>query len=422
MATVNILDANNNFLAVNVLPPLGLANSANSLPVTFATDASFPALAAGTNLIGAVNLDIGGTALSPSNPIPMIDAYQAPVPTTWTTATTVNTAVTYTTSGYDTVIISLVASSGFASGVVVFEVYDGTNWLVIKAASILNYTTTGATVVPTASSANGYQIPVAGFPQFRVRLSTAITAGTLGIVAIISSAPDTSLVTVGLDPSQALPAGTNNLGSVTALGNIAAGSADSGNGVKVSGVVVSSLAAGTAGNRADFTFDTRQKLYVTNMNTVTTARSVLNTSISSPLLSGSAGNTLAPLGTAPFDFNGTGWDPRTKPNIVTRIVGSAANGNQVNLKSTSADLHLFFGQNGAANTYLQVYNKASAPVIGTDTPLFPFEIPANANFTQSFPNGGLYLPLGLSFAFTTDAAGTVAAAANAILSFAMFAA
>ncbi|GEM_PF-1773718 len=159
-------------------------------------------------------LSIGAAPVSATNALPMIDAYQAPVSTTWSTATTANSAATFVTNGYDTVIVSLVASAAFAAGVVAFEVFDGTNWLPTKAASIQNYTTTGATIVPTAGSASGYQIPVAGFPQFRVRLASAMTAGTLGIVTIISSAPDTSLVTVGLDPAQPLPGGTNTIGAV----------------------------------------------------------------------------------------------------------------------------------------------------------------------------------------------------------------
>ncbi len=175
---------------------------------------TMPALPAGSNLIGAVNLDVGGATISASNPLPVLDAYLAPSATSWTTATAANTAATFATNGYDTVIVTLVASSTFAGGIAVFEVYDGASWMAVKASNVANYTTTGATIVPTANSTNGYQIPVAGFPQFRVRLASALTAGTLLVTAIISSAPDVSVVTVGLDPSQPLPAGSNLLGSV----------------------------------------------------------------------------------------------------------------------------------------------------------------------------------------------------------------
>ena len=208
---------------------IGSVNLSGTLPA-FATTptvnvGSLPSLPTGANVIGAVNLDIGGAAVSATNPVPVLDAYLAPSATSWTTGTTVNTATTYTTNGYDTVIVTLAANSTFAGGVVMFEVYDGTNWMPIKAANIANYTTTGSTITPIANTTNGYQLPLAGFPQFRVRLSSVLTAGTLGVTAIVSSAPDVSVVTVGLDPSQSLPAGSNLLGSVsvTSLPSIPAG-------------------------------------------------------------------------------------------------------------------------------------------------------------------------------------------------------
>jgi hypothetical protein len=173
-------------------------------------------------------LSLGISPVSATNPVPIIDAYLAPASTTWTTAATANSAATFVTNGYDTVIISLVANSAFAGGVVAFEVFDGTNWLPIKASSILNYTTTGSSISPAANSANGYQISVAGFPQFRVRLSNVLTAGNLGVVVIISSAPDVSLVTVGLDPgathyvtpAQSAPTAPSLVSGVPVLANL----------------------------------------------------------------------------------------------------------------------------------------------------------------------------------------------------------
>jgi len=223
-------------VAVSSLPAIpagsnaiGSVNLNGTLPAFAATPtinvSALPALSTGSNLIGAVNLDIGGATVSANNPLPVLDAYLAPSATSWTTGTAANTAATFTTNGYDTVIVTLAASATFAGGVVVFEVYDGINWMPIKAANIANYTTTGSTITPIANTTNGYQLPLAGFPQFRVRLSSVLTAGTLGVTAIVSSAPDVSVVTVGLDPSQSLPAGSNLLGSVsvTSLPSIPAG-------------------------------------------------------------------------------------------------------------------------------------------------------------------------------------------------------
>ena len=117
------------------------------------------------------------------------------------------------TSGYDTVIVTLVGNAALAGGTVAFEVYDGAAWIAVKAGSVSDYTT-AASASLTAAMNRGYQVPVAGFPQFRVRLAGAISTGGLTITTIASSAPDTSIVTVGLDPAQPLPAGTNAIGTV----------------------------------------------------------------------------------------------------------------------------------------------------------------------------------------------------------------
>ena len=158
------------------------------------------------------NIQVGGTAVSVSNPIPVYDGYQAPTAATWTSATALNTSATYATSGMDTVVVSLVSAAGITGGVITFEVYDGAAWLAVKAPQIQSYST-NLTYTIVGAQSFGWQVPVAGFPQFRVRLSSVITgSGNVVITGIISSAPDVSLVTVGLDPQSSLPAGSNIIG------------------------------------------------------------------------------------------------------------------------------------------------------------------------------------------------------------------
>ena len=168
-----------------------------------------------TKLLSSVPVSqlIGGSAISNTNAMPILDAYLAPVATSWSSATALNTAASGNTAGYDTVIVTLVGDGSLSGGVAKFEVFDGAAWIAVKAASVSDYTTTSGAAL-SANMNKGYQIPVAGFPQFRVRLSTVIAAGNLTVTMITSSAPDTSIVTVGLDPAQALPAGTNNIGTV----------------------------------------------------------------------------------------------------------------------------------------------------------------------------------------------------------------
>ncbi|MBT2180491.1 hypothetical protein KKP06_21995 [Ralstonia pickettii] len=150
-----------------------------------------------------------------ANPVPVIDAYTAAVSATWNSGTAANTAQTVNTQGYDTVIFTIAPSGTITAGAISFEVYDGTNWIPIKAPRSDSYLTD--TVFNLAGAVlHSWQVPVAGYPQVRARLSTAIAGtGSASIVSIASSAPDVSLVTVGIDPAQPLPAGTNALGQVS---------------------------------------------------------------------------------------------------------------------------------------------------------------------------------------------------------------
>lgn len=119
-----------------------------------------------------------------------------------------------------------------------------------------------------------------------------------------------------------------------------------------------------------------------------------------------------------YVFNGASWDRQRKPNVYSRVPSSAASGNPATAKASAGDVFGFWGQNGAAITYLQIYNKAANPVLGTDTPVMTYPIPANAAFSQMIPPGA-YLGTGIAYAFTTDAAGGTGAAAAAVTAFTM---
>jgi hypothetical protein len=142
--------------------------------------------------------DLDGIA-SGTTPVSILDAYQGAVTAGWSSATPVNSVSQVNTQGYDTVIVTLVTGGSHSGGSVAFEVYDGAAWIPVKSPSVSDYSTTQTTTL-TANMSKGYQIPVAGFPAYRSRLVSAPTSGTLTITTIVSSAPDTSIVTVGLDP------------------------------------------------------------------------------------------------------------------------------------------------------------------------------------------------------------------------------
>ena len=175
---------------------------------------------------------IGSTAVSNANPMPMIDAYQTPVVTSWPTSTfygpnlTGNTSssgtaggvagatVVFNTAGMDTIALTISPPSSGGTptgGSIVFEVYDGNAWMPIKCARLSSYNTDSVFNL-SGMVLTGWTVPVAGYPYFRFRLVTAITGttGSVTVTAIVSSAPDTSVVTAGLDPLQSQHPGVLN--------------------------------------------------------------------------------------------------------------------------------------------------------------------------------------------------------------------
>lgn len=112
-------------------------------------------------------------------------------------------------------------------------------------------------------------------------------------------------------------------------------------------------------------------------------------------------------------FNGTTWDRDRKPNQTSRIVSSAATTNATVAKATAGDLFRFSGYNSnAAARYLKIYNKGTAPVVGTDVPIWTEYLAPQAKFDLAFPKG-LYFSAGISYALVTGAADADATAVAA---------
>jgi hypothetical protein len=196
-------------------------------------------------------------------------------------------------------------------------------------------------------------------------------------------------------------------------GNVAAGAADSGNPVKIGGVYTATLPTLVTGQRGNVQMTERGALFagISGLNQGLTGSYA---SLVSPYTHTSLGGG-APMAVGGYMFNGTNVDIDAKPNITKRIASSAASGNPDFLKASAGNLMMFWGQNGAAITYLQIYNKASAPTIGTDTPVLTYPIAALERFSLMLPRGGYYFSTGVAYAFTTDAAGTTGASAAAVI-------
>lgn len=80
---------------------------------------------------------------------------------------------------------------------------------------------------------------------------------------------------------------------------------------------------------------------------------------------------------------------------------SAANTNATSIKTTAANVNeAIFSNNGASVAYVKIYNKASAPTVGTDTPVATVLVPSNGTVGMAFGNFGLRLTAGLAIAIT----------------------
>jgi len=245
---LNVRDAYGNVAAVFTTPSVGQGVSSQSSPVVLASDQSNVAVVVqGTAnvtvsgvvttspqgnvvvqgnvaLIGSSNVAIQGTSntqiiyngalVTNANPIPIIDGFTAPNNVVWTSGTALNTAVTLNTAGFDTAIVTLTPQGTITGGAATFELFDGYSWVPTKAPRTDSYVT-DTTFTFTGAGIHSWQVPVSGYPQLRLRLSTAIVGtGNVSVTTITSSAPDVSLVTVGMDPASPLPSGNNTLGSL----------------------------------------------------------------------------------------------------------------------------------------------------------------------------------------------------------------
>jgi hypothetical protein len=85
------------------------------------------------------------------------------------------------------------------------------------------------------------------------------------------------------------------------------------------------------------------------------------------------------------------------------LPSAAASTNATSVKASAGTLMHIIGYNAAAATrYVKIYDKASAPTVGTDTPVLTFAVPATTAFSLDFPFG-VRLATGIAYAMTTGA-------------------
>jgi hypothetical protein len=81
-------------------------------------------------------------------------------------------------------------------------------------------------------------------------------------------------------------------------------------------------------------------------------------------------------------------------------VNAGATTNATNLKASAGQIYSLSVYNVAAYTvFLKIYNKASSPTVGTDTPVWTIPIPAGGGFSKVWPMG-VPFGTGISYAIT----------------------
>lgn len=159
-----------------------------------------------------------------------------------------------------------------------------------------------------------------------------------------------------------------------------------------------------------------------NVGTVTTVTTVAAvTAITNALPAGTnaigklAANSGVDIGDVDVTSISAGTNTIGDVGVVGRTTGgltlsntiSAASTNATSVKASAGQVFSIFASNvNAAARYLKLYNKASAPTVGTDTPVATFLIPGNtagAGFSKDITLG-LAFSTGIAFAITTGVA------------------
>lgn len=101
----------------------------------------------------------------------------------------------------------------------------------------------------------------------------------------------------------------------------------------------------------------------------------------------------------------------------TTFINSAATTNATSIKASPGTLWSVVANNtNAAIRYLKLYNKASAPVVGTDVPVLTLHLPISNNAAVPIGSNGIRFSAGIAIALTVSPgdSATDAVAANEI--------
>lgn len=253
---------------------------------------------------------------------------------------------------------------------------DGSTWV---AATIL--TPAGATAA-TFNAAGMWSAHVVA-RHFRLRLSTATTAGTTTLRVVgtglpagpVATQPISGAVTISSTTSITPGSAAANLGKAE---DAVAASGDTGVAVWAVRRDAAATQVSAAGDYAEVQVNAENRLYTS---------------------------------------------PGPSPNgglTISRVL-SAASTNATSVKASAGQVYTIIATNtNAAVRYLKLYNKASAPTVGTDTPVMTLAIPGNtagAGLVLDTGGMGIAFATGIALALTTGIADadTGAVAANEVV-------
>lgn len=113
------------------------------------------------------------------------------------------------------------------------------------------------------------------------------------------------------------------------------------------------------------------------------------------------------IGTSTFQMVGTVNQQGNQHGAtsVFHLPSSAATTNATSVKASAGTVYSIEAYNATAVLrYLKVYDKASAPTVGTDTPKRTIALKPNDRTVITFVSGGLSMPTGIALALTLNPA------------------
>ena len=380
-------------------------------------------------------------------------------------ATTLNVTTSSSSTGAiaaDNYNVAMISIHGTHSGInLTWETSDdgGTTWYPCMAQrDDMGLTGTSSGVI-AANASLSWTMTVGAATDIRVR-STAWTSGTGVVTVTLQSMPFETIVSAFAQPGQTVtgtittqnlvPAGVAtansaveiDLNGMCALGVQVTGTYTGALSLQgtVDGTTWVTLATGAPGFRMDtgaviqtivsaaqglFQFNVAGlvKARITGLAAMTGTATVTLRPVPATGYIGSLGNAVLATGSNSIGNIGTVSTVTTVTGATTTpaaatttaaTLNSAATTNATSVKATAGNLYSVTASNiNAAARYLKLYNKASAPTVGTDVPVLTIPIPATGVVNIAFGTQGFRFSAGIAFALTTGNADSDTAAVAA---------